>query len=225
MQLWFQVAVRNERFDYQCKPNYNCQDMHYMSWLYSVVSFPYRIRQYIHRKHIYSSFTAMGKRYNIMPGSLILLSDGSNAKDIELGEFVTLYGTLQSQHHGKIRMGSYTRLGKNSIIRCVDRVVVGDYTAIADHVVISDNGNHPIDPVFRRKMKEDALDGDMRLWKHSDHAPVTIGENVWVCEGARINRGVTIGDNAIIAAGAIVTKDVPANTIAAGIPAKVIRSF
>lgn len=199
--------------------------MHYMSWLYSVVSFPYRIRQYIHRKHIYSSFTAMGKRYNIMPGSLILLSDGSNAKDIELGEFVTLYGTLQSQHHGKIRMGSYTRLGKNSIIRCVDRVVVGDYTAIADHVVISDNGNHPIDPVFRRKMKEDALDGDMRLWKHSDHAPVTIGENVWVCEGARINRGVTIGDNAIIAAGAIVTKDVPANTIAAGIPAKVIRSF
>ncbi len=225
MQLWFQVAVRNERFDYQCKPNYNCQDMHYMSWLYSVVSFHYRIRQYIHRKHIYSSFTAIGKRYNIMPGSLILLSDGSNAKDIELGEFVTLYGTLQSQHHGKIRMGSYTRLGKNSIIRCVDRVVVGDYTAIADHVVISDNGNHPIDPVFRRKMKEDALDGDMRLWKHSDHAPVTIGENVWVCEGARINRGVTIGDNAIIAAGAIVTKDVPANTIAAGIPAKVIRSF
>ncbi len=225
MQLWFQVAVRNERFDYQCKLNYNCQDMHYMSWLYSVVSFPYRIRQYIHRKHIYSSFTAIGKRYNIMPGSLILLSDGSNAKDIELGEFVTLYGTLQSQHHGKIRMGSYTRLGKNSIIRCVDRVVVGDYTAIADHVVISDNGNHPIDPVFRRKMKEDALDGDMRLWKHSDHAPVTIGENVWVCEGARINRGVTIGDNAIIAAGAIVTKDVPANTIAAGIPAKVIRSF
>lgn len=225
MQLWFQVAVRNERFDYQCKPNYNCQDMHYMSWLYSVVSFHYRIRQYIYRKHIYSSFTAIGKRYNIMPGSLILLSDGSNAKDIELGEFVTLYGTLQSQHHGKIRMGSYTRLGKNSIIRCVDRVVVGDYTAIADHVVISDNGNHPIDPVFRRKMKEDALDGDMRLWKHSDHAPVTIGENVWVCEGARINRGVTIGDNAIIAAGAIVTKDVPANTIAAGIPAKVIRSF
>lgn len=225
MQLWFQVAVRNERFDYQCKLNYNCQDMHYMSWLYSVVSFPYRIRQYIHRKHIYSSFTAMGKRYNIMPGSLILLSDGSNAKDIELGEFVTLYGTLQSQHHGKIRMGNYTRLGKNSIIRCVDRVVVGDYTAIADHVVISDNGNHPIDPVFRRKMKEDALDGDMRLWKHSDHAPVTIGENVWVCEGARINRGVTIGDNAIIAAGAIVTKDIPANTIAAGIPAKVIRSI
>ena len=90
MQLWFQVAVRNERFDYQCKLNYNCQDMHYMSWLYSVVSFPYRIRQYIHRKHIYSSFTAMGKRYNIMPGSLILLSDGSNAKDIELGEWETI---------------------------------------------------------------------------------------------------------------------------------------
>ncbi len=196
-----------------------------MSLFYSITSFPYRFRQYIHRKHIRSSFTALGKRYNIMPGSLILLSDGSVATDIELGEYVTLYGTLQSQHHGKIIMGNYTRLGKNSNIRCVNKVVIGDYTAIANNVVISDNGNHPIDPVFRRKMKEDALDGDMRLWKHSDHAPVIIGENVWVCEGARINRGVTIGDNAIIAAGAIVTKDIPANTIAAGIPAKVIRSI
>ncbi|MDE7120196.1 MAG: hypothetical protein K2O10_06260 [Muribaculaceae bacterium] len=160
-----------------------------------------------------------------MPEALILLSDGSSAKDIELGEYVTLYGTIQSQSGGKVRFGDYTRLGKGAIVRSLESVTVGAYTAIADNVVISDNGNHPIDPVFRRKMKEDALDGDMRLWKHSEHAPVVIGENVWVCEGARINRGVTIGDNAIVAAGAIVTKDVPANSIVAGIPAKVIKTF
>ncbi len=160
-----------------------------------------------------------------MPESHILLVDGSSAKDIELGEYVTLYGTIQSQSGGKVRLGDYTRLGKGSIIRALDNVSVGAYTAIADNVIISDNGNHPIDPVFRRKMKEDALDGNMRLWKHSEHAPITIGENVWICEGARINRGVTIGDNAIIAAGAIVTKDVSANTIVAGIPAKVIKRF
>lgn len=196
-----------------------------MNIVYSIISLPFKIRQFIHRKHIKSLFTALGTRYNIMPESLIQLIDGSSARDIEFGDYVTLYGTIQSQSGGKVRLGDYTRLGKGSTIRALECVSIGSYTAIADNVVISDNGNHPIDPVFRRKMKEDALDGDMRLWKHSEHAPIVIGENVWICEGARINRGVCIGDNAIVAAGAIVTKDVPANTIVAGIPAKVIKSF
>lgn len=196
-----------------------------MKILYYIFTIPGKIRQFIHRKHVMASFTPKGIRYNIEPGSLILLSDGSTPGDIELGEYVTLYGTIQSQSGGKVKMGDFTRIGRGSIIRCLEKVTIGSYTAIADGVVISDNGNHPIDPVFRRKMKEDALDGDMRLWKHSDHAPIIIGENVWVCEGARINRGVTIGDNAIIAAGAIVTKDVPANSIVAGIPARVIKTF
>lgn len=164
-----------------------------------------------------------GQRYNVMPEATVLFADGSCREDIELGEYVTLYGTLFSQSHGKILMGDNTRLGRGSIIRCVEKVVVGSFTAIADNVVITDNGNHPIDSVFRRKMKLDTLGGDMRMWKHSEHAPVIIGENVWVGENSRIQRGVTIGDNAIIAAGAIVTKDVPANSIVAGIPAKVIK--
>ena len=193
--------------------------------IYSLITLPSAIKRYIHIRHIRALFTPRGERYNIMPEALILLNDGSSAKDIELGEYVTLYGTIQSQSGGKVRFGDYTRLGKGAVVRSLESVTVGAYTAIADNVVISDNGNHPIDPVFRRKMKEDALDGDMRLWKHSEHAPVVIGENVWVCEGARINRGVTIGDNAIVAAGAIVTKDVPANSIVAGIPAKVIKTF
>lgn len=196
-----------------------------MKLIYYIFTLPSRFRQYIHRRHIRRLFTALGTRYNIEPGCQILLNDGSTPKDIELGEYVTLYGTIQSQSGGKVKMGDYTRIGRGSSIRCLENIVIGSYTAIADKVVISDNGNHPIDPVFRRKMKEDALDGDMRLWKHSDHLPIVIGENVWVCEGARINRGVTIGDNAIIAAGAIVTKDVPANSIVAGIPAKVIKTF
>lgn len=164
-----------------------------------------------------------GQRYNIMPEASVQFADGSCREDVELGEYVTLYGTLFSQSHGKIIMGDNTRLGRGSIIRSVEKVVIGSFTAVADNVVISDNGNHPIDPEFRRRMKLDSLGGDMRLWKHSEHAPVIIGENVWVGEYSRIQRGVKIGDNAIIAAGAIVTKDVPANSIVAGIPAKVIK--
>lgn len=182
-------------------------------------------RDKVFRKRFINKVTTNGKRYNIGTGANVLLMDGSQASDIELGEYVTIYGALHSQSGGKIIMGDYTRLGKDSVIRSVDYVKIGNYTAVADHVVISDNGNHPTDPIFRRKMKEDSLDGPMRLWKNSEHAPVIIGENVWVCEGVRINRGVKIGDNSIIAAGAIVTHDVPSNVIAAGIPAKVIKNI
>lgn len=54
-------------------------------------------------------------------------------------------------------------------------------------------------------------------------APITLGKNVWIGSNATILRGVTIGDNAVVAAGAVVTKDVPANTVAGGVPAKTIR--
>jgi acetyltransferase-like isoleucine patch superfamily enzyme len=52
---------------------------------------------------------------------------------------------------------------------------------------------------------------------------VTIGNNVWIGSHAVILPGITIGDNAIIGAGAVVTKDIPANKVAAGVPAKIIR--
>ena len=55
--------------------------------------------------------------------------------------------------------------------------------------------------------------------------PVTIKKNVWVCSSATICGGVTVGENSIIAAGAVVTKDIPANSIAAGVPARVIRQL
>ena len=63
----------------------------------------------------------------------------------------------------------------------------------------------------------------MILWINSDHSHVIIGENVWICENVRINRGVSIENNSIMAAGAIVTHDIPANVIAGGIPAKIIK--
>ncbi|MCF2602166.1 sugar O-acetyltransferase [Parabacteroides distasonis] len=54
-------------------------------------------------------------------------------------------------------------------------------------------------------------------------APIVLGKKVWVGSNATILQGVTIGDNAIVAAGAVVTKDVPANTIVGGVPARVIK--
>ncbi len=60
---------------------------------------------------------------------------------------------------------------------------------------------------------------------HGKTKPVTIGDNVWLGDGAFVGKGVTIGDNSVIGARAVVTSDIPANAIAVGNPAKVVRTF
>jgi maltose O-acetyltransferase len=70
---------------------------------------------------------------------------------------------------------------------------------------------HPTEPEPRRARLEAA-------------APITIGDNVWLGGGAIILPGVTIGENAVVGAGAVVTKDVPSGVVAAGNPARVLRS-
>lgn len=66
-------------------------------------------------------------------------------------------------------------------------------------------------------------------WERANGAcyarPVKIGNNVWIGAGVHINQGVTIGDNTIIGSGSVVTKDIPANVVAAGVPCKVIREI
>jgi maltose O-acetyltransferase len=71
---------------------------------------------------------------------------------------------------------------------------------------------HPIDPELRAAGWESAK-------------PIHIGSNVWIGSGAIILGGVTIGDHAVIGAGAVVTKDVPARTVAVGNPARVIKTL
>jgi maltose O-acetyltransferase len=90
-------------------------------------------------------------------------------------------------------------------------VTFGDDVMLAPGVLIS-TATHPLDPQRRQKGIETAR-------------PITIGNNVWVGMGAKILDGVTIGDNAVIAAGAVVNINVPANTVVAGVPAKVIREI
>ncbi len=88
-------------------------------------------------------------------------------------------------------------------------VTIGEGSQIGHNVVFA-TLNHGIAPSDRY---------------HTYPKPIRLGRNVWVGSNATILSGVTIGDNAIVAAGAVVTKDVPANTIVGGVPAKVIRSI
>ena len=98
-------------------------------------------------------------------------------------------------------------MNENVQITCGGLIEIGEGTSIARDVVIWNNDAHEIVET-----------------KSSKVAPIIIGKHVWICQGAKILKGVTVGDGAVIAAGAIVTKDVPANTLVAGIPAKVIKN-
>ena len=67
------------------------------------------------------------------------------------------------------------------------------------------------------------LEPEKRKFTHA--APIIIGRNVWIGSNATILQGVSIGDNSVVGAGAVVTKDVPANTVVGGIPAKIIKKI
>ena len=86
-------------------------------------------------------------------------------------------------------------------------IFIGDGTLIGHNVVLA-TLNHAMQPERRSDMLP---------------APIHIGKRVWISSNATVLPGVTIGDGAVVAAGAVVTKNVPANTVVGGVPAKAIR--
>lgn len=87
-------------------------------------------------------------------------------------------------------------------------IILGDNCRIGDLVAIFDSDHHSLEP-----------SRPMRI------APVRLGTNVWVGRSATILPGVTIGDHAVVAAGSVVTDDVPARTVVAGVPARPVRTL
>lgn len=134
---------------------------------------------------------------------------------------------IKIQKNGQLKIGDNFSIGSGSDIRvfenatlsmesgyfngfvqiiCGQEINIGKDVAIARDVVIRDTDAHEIIAEGYQKTK-----------------PVNIGNHVWIGQRAMIMKGVSIGNGSIIAAGAIVTKDVPENSLAAGIPAKVIK--
>ena len=164
-----------------------------------------------------------GKNHTWGLHSQIRLQWGSTPKDIELKEHAEVFGTLVSINHGRIIMDEWSKIGEGSTIYCANEVFIGKDTAIANNVTITDNNFHPTNPEDRRYMRHTPHDAMERSPMYSASSPVIIGENVLVGSESRICKGVKIGDNAIIASCAVVTKDVPANSIAAGNPARIVK--
>lgn len=168
--------------------------------------------------------TLTGQAYSIGPSATIVVSDGSNSNDITLGDNVHIHGSLMSQSHGKIKIGNYSKVGRDVMLQSVESISIGEGVIIARDVVITDNNTHPTSLYFKQAWAKANLGSTMHLWKWSNKSPVSIGNYVWIGERSRICKGVSIGDNCVIAAHSVVTKSIPANCIVAGNPARIVRT-
>jgi acetyltransferase-like isoleucine patch superfamily enzyme len=131
---------------------------------------------------------------------------------LRLGRWVWIgRGTKLRCHEGEVVIGDKTVLGEDCTISAYQRVSIGEQCIIADRVMMIDF-DHNVAEVERPIRLQGIYKRDVR-----------VGSNVWIGYGAQILRGVTVGDNAIIGASAVVSKDVPANAVVGGVPARVLR--
>jgi maltose O-acetyltransferase len=128
----------------------------------------------------------------------------------EVGEGVVVRSPFHCDYGRHITIGAGTFVNYGCVMLDVVPIRIGDACQLASGVQLL-AATHPVEPGPRR-------DG----WEYGE--PITIGDNVWLGGGAIVCPGVTIGDDTVVGAGAVVTRDLPARVVAAGNPARVLRS-
>jgi acetyltransferase-like isoleucine patch superfamily enzyme len=145
----------------------------------------------------------------VCPG--VQLEIGRNAT-LRIGRWAWLgHGTKIRAHEGEVCIGAKTVMGQECTISAFQHVSIGRECIVADRVMLIDFDHGAVE--VERPVR---LQG---IYKRD----VRIGHNVWMGYGACVLRGVSIGDNSIVGTSAVITKDVPANAVVAGSPARVIR--
>lgn len=130
---------------------------------------------------------------------------------LTLGEYCRIGREVlfETEGSGEIVIGSHVRINSGCTIVAHSRVTIGDDTLIGEYVGIRDS-NHGI--------KHGSL---IRLQPGSS-SEIAIGRDVWIGRTACVLKGVVLGDGAVVGANSVVTKDVPQNSVVAGVPAEVI---
>jgi len=138
---------------------------------------------------------------------------------IELGDYVNVVASsdkmvrlaiwAEQPDLGRIRIGNYCLICPGVRIGSAHEIVVGDNCMIASNAYVTDSDWHDI---YNR----------ISIGKT---APVHIENNVWIGDSAIVCKGVTIGENSIVGAGAVVVDDIPANCVAAGNPARIVKQL
>ncbi|WP_306192855.1 sugar O-acetyltransferase [Streptomyces sp. MK5] len=145
------------------------------------------------------------------------------AEDIDTARplLAELLGALGDEAHVRpplyVDYGSNITIGARTFVNCnltaldVAAITMGEDCQIGPNVQLL-TPTHPLEPRSRRDKLEAAR-------------PIAIGDNVWIGGGVIVLPGVTVGDNSVIGAGAVVTKDIPANVVAVGNPARPVRTL
>jgi len=170
-------------------------------------------------KAIYQSSFAILPPYSVWGGLKIYISgDGSlsilrgfHCVSSELRSFFTLQGpTTISALGGRVFIGEGVGINGSSIFS-TKSVSIGARSMIAPGCIICDTDSHHID------------NPELRWTKKGPSQPIVIGADVWIGARTIVLKGVSIGDGTVVGAGSIVTKSLPANVLAAGVPARVLR--
>jgi acetyltransferase-like isoleucine patch superfamily enzyme len=131
---------------------------------------------------------------------------------IALGRWAWVgHGCKIRSHEGTVSIGAKSVLGQECTISSYQHVSIGRECVIADRVMLIDFDHGTVE--VERPIR---LQG---IYKRD----VRVGNNVWIGYGACVLRGVTVGDNAVIGTNSVVTKDVPANAVVGGVPARLLR--
>lgn len=147
----------------------------------------------------------------IRPPSTLVIGDGT-----------IFEGVINSDREGSVvRIGSNTFVGNSSFITA-DRIEIGNDVLISWGCTIVDHNSHAISWDDRANDVRDYYAG-RKNWSKVVTAPISIRDRAWIGFGVIILKGVEIGEGAIVASGSVVTKNVAANTIVGGNPARVIR--
>ncbi|GAA4039640.1 acyltransferase [Flavobacterium chungnamense] len=126
-------------------------------------------------------------------------------------------GYFGQKFEPKITIGTNVNFNTDIHIGCVNSITIGDNCLFGSRIYITDhNHGDTSDGMISKTPLERPL---------ISKGPVVIENNVWVGEGVVIMPGVTIGANSIIGANSVVTKDVPKNTVVAGVPAKILKQL
>ncbi|MDO4855211.1 MAG: sugar O-acetyltransferase [Limosilactobacillus gorillae] len=130
----------------------------------------------------------------------------------EIGEHSYIEPPLHANFGAKFaHFGDHVYANYNLTMVDDTAIYIGDRTLVGPNVILA-AGTHPVAPELRAREMQYNL-------------PIHIGKNCWIGAGSIVMPGITIGDNTVVGAGSLVTKDIPANVVAYGSPAKVIREI
>ena len=115
---------------------------------------------------------------------------------------------LRCERGATLEIGDSVYLNSGTCIFASRRITIGSHTRVGEGAYIADTDFHELAPGTPPAA-----------------APITIGRNVWIGRNAVIRPGVTLGDHAVVGAAAVVTADVPARTVVAGVPARALRTI